>query len=177
MKRTIAAVLLIAVFAPPIHAQIYRWVDGKGVVSYTDNPASIPEPFRKRAVRVDEPPPPFEEIVIDQKKEGDREGEAIRPKKEGKETKSLLDGKDEAALKRDVSRAAAEVADIESQLAGIDERISQKEKLSRGEFVTLQNSRKVLEIRLRKAREKQSEVTEAARRAGVTLEGGSGGGN
>lgn len=48
MKRTIA-ILCFLVFLTSAHAEIYKWVDGKGVVWFTDDPATIPEKYRDSA--------------------------------------------------------------------------------------------------------------------------------
>ena len=37
--------------AAPRKSQLYRWVDGEGVVHLTDNLENVPEPYRKPATR------------------------------------------------------------------------------------------------------------------------------
>lgn len=164
MKRILCALPILAlVFASsPLHAEIYRWIDGRGVVSYTDNPTSIPEQFRRKAVRMDDVPPPVEEVIVEPKQEkGSKEkGQARDGKGAGDAGPGRADARDDSDRQRDLSRAQAQLADLQSQLDAIDERLSRRDDLSRDEYRTLQNTRKVLEIRVRKAREEVETLRE-----------------
>jgi hypothetical protein len=52
----LAAVLLALPFAPAARADIYRWVDGGGVLHFTDDLSSIPSEYRGRhSVVIKEP--------------------------------------------------------------------------------------------------------------------------
>ena len=44
--------LLILSFSLPASAEIYKWVDDKGVINFTDNRDAIPAKYRKKAVQV-----------------------------------------------------------------------------------------------------------------------------
>jgi predicted aspartyl protease len=55
LLTTIAAVVMVA---SPATAQMYRWVDERGGVNYTQGIDSIPERHRKNAVRLDYPSAP-----------------------------------------------------------------------------------------------------------------------
>lgn len=44
--------LLILSFSLPASAEIYKWVDDKGVTNFTDNRDAIPAKYRKKAVQV-----------------------------------------------------------------------------------------------------------------------------
>jgi hypothetical protein len=46
---TLVALVLLA--AGPSKAQVYKWVDKKGTVHFTDNPDDLPEPQRSEALR------------------------------------------------------------------------------------------------------------------------------
>ncbi len=49
------AVLLLSVWASPAHPQtveMYRWIDGQGIVHFTNAMDEIPEPFRSRATLI-----------------------------------------------------------------------------------------------------------------------------
>ncbi|GAB4304215.1 MAG: hypothetical protein Fur0034_20950 [Desulfuromonadia bacterium] len=175
MKRFALSSFICLLITTPLQAEIYKWIDGRGVTSYTDNPASIPEKYRKRAIRIDEPPPPVEEVVVEPK--GEKGGESADQKKGVDDRKKLYEGKDEAAWNRELSHAAAELSQVENQIADVDDRLAQREKLTRNEYLTLQNTRKLLDIRYKKARQKHEALLDEARRAGVPLNQSSGGGN
>ncbi len=49
MKFVIICILLLALSILPGYAQMYKWVDDKGTVHFTDDPAAIPEKYREDA--------------------------------------------------------------------------------------------------------------------------------
>jgi len=46
---SVIAVLVLAVFAPSSYGEMYKWVDEKGTVHFTDDLSSIPEKYREGA--------------------------------------------------------------------------------------------------------------------------------
>ena len=61
MKSTLFfVVLLLQLYATPVQAAYYQWVDEAGVTHFTDDPDSIPSRYQKRAKKLalpDEPAP------------------------------------------------------------------------------------------------------------------------
>lgn len=51
MKRTMILPLLILCSAVAADAGTYKWIDGQGVVNFTDDPALIPPQYRSKAVK------------------------------------------------------------------------------------------------------------------------------
>ena len=58
MKRTIILSLLMLCSAAVADAEIYKWTDDKGVVSYTDDFTKIPPKYRRKAQKVEGIPIP-----------------------------------------------------------------------------------------------------------------------
>lgn len=56
MKRTIILTLLVLCSAAMADAETYKWTDGQGVVSFTDNPALIPHRYRSKALKMKDKP-------------------------------------------------------------------------------------------------------------------------
>ena len=48
MKRTIFFILILIISVPPVYGEMYKWVDEKGTVHFTDDISSIPEQHRER---------------------------------------------------------------------------------------------------------------------------------
>ena len=50
MKRIMILLLLILCSVAAVDAETYKWIDSKGVVSFTDDPAMIPSRYRNKAL-------------------------------------------------------------------------------------------------------------------------------
>ena len=49
MRLILLCIMLLVVSIPSGHAEMYKWVDEKGTVHFTDDPSSIPEKYREDA--------------------------------------------------------------------------------------------------------------------------------
>jgi len=58
MNRTIILLLLVLCSAAVADAEIYKWTNAQGVVSYTDDLAQIPSRYRRKALKVEGLPIP-----------------------------------------------------------------------------------------------------------------------
>jgi len=174
MKRT-AWLVLVCILSVPLlaSAEIYRWVNDRGVVSFTDNLGNIPEKFRAKAILIDVPVPPVQEVVMEQggskakpvtDEKGDRKESGDEQKK-----KKLFGGKDEATWKKEADRVNFEVSDTEKQIAEMRDRLGDTSMMSRTEYLSLQNSIKLLEQRLDGQKSKRDSFIDTARKAGAPL--------
>jgi len=73
MKRILVTILFIFFISEISFAEVYKWVDEKGVVYFTDDITQIPEKYRSRAKKIGLP---------EEKGETKVEGELIPKKKE-----------------------------------------------------------------------------------------------
>jgi len=55
MKKILFISLLVLFNAEFVLAEIYKWVDEKGAVHFTDDPVQVPEKYRSGAERIDVP--------------------------------------------------------------------------------------------------------------------------
>jgi hypothetical protein len=173
MRITILSLLLFAVPAL-CSAEIYRWTDDNGQVGYADDLGKVPKKFRDKAVTSEKQEQAVEVIEKSEPEMGkmkgaDNKGEASDEKMTGK-TKSLFAGKSGETWKQDFARQKQEVKSLEEQLAGIKERMSEGDKLSRGEYLSLQNTVRDLEVRIAKTQKKLEALTESADRAELPAE-------
>ena len=174
MKRT-ALIVLVCVLAVPLvaSAEIYRWVNERGVVSFTDSLGNIPEKFRAKAQLIDAPVPPVQEVVMESggskaKPDADDKGDRKEAGDDQKK-KKLFGGKDEATWKKEADRVNFEVSDTEKQIAEMRDRLGDTSKMSRTEYLSLQNSIKLLEQRLDGQKAKRDSFLDTARKAGAPL--------
>lgn len=175
--RHMAIALVLLAMPALCCAEIYQWVDDKGEVGYADDLGNVPARYRKKATVVGSQEPAVE---IVEKNEGEKEprkgGEARQgqsaageEKPKAKE-KPLYDGKEGESWKRDFARQKGEIKSLEENAAGIRSRMANPGKMSRGEYLTLQNTLRDLEVRIKTAEKKLDDLTAAADRAEVPAE-------
>lgn len=152
-----------------VSAEVYRWTNERGVVSFTDNRGNIPERFRSKAVLIDEQVPAVQEVIVDSGAKDKPGAEEKGDKKDAADKKKLFGGKDEATWKKEAERMNFEVTDTEKQIAEMRDRLSDPSKLSRTEYLSLQNTVKLLEQRLATKKSQQENFLDAARKAGAPL--------
>jgi hypothetical protein len=153
-------------------AEIYKWVNEKGIVGYADDLGKIPEKYRERAVatdKIEQAVEIVEKVEPDKSpRKNDAAGQEQKPTTDAQGTpkaKQLFDGKDGATWKRDFARQKHEVSSLEEQAEGIKSRMADPEKLSRGEYLALQNTLRDLDVRVSVARKKLEALEEAANSA------------
>lgn len=156
-------------------AEIYKWVDDRGQTGFSDDLTRVPKKYRDKAIISDKQEPAVEIIEkgsIDKgvKKGADGKGEQSPAADEKVKEKPIFGGKTGDAWKQDLGRAKHEVRSLEEQAVGIKERMNDNSKKSRGEYLSLQNTARDLEVRIGKAQKKLDALTEAADQAGVPAE-------
>lgn len=175
MRLFIVTLLLLA--TPAIcSAQIYKWVDEKGQVGYSDDLGKVPKKYRDSAVVSEKQEQSVEIIEKSGNDKGARKGaegkgDQTAGDDRGKEkAKPTFDGKSGDAWKQDLARQKHEVKSLEEQAVGIKERMADGSKVSRNEFLSLQNTLRDLDVRIGKAKKKLETMNEAADAAGVPAE-------
>lgn len=172
MRHFWVTLLLLAV--PTLcSAEIYRWVDEKGRVGYSDDLGRVPKKYRNNAVVTERQEQAVETIESSEPEKSPAKGVEVKGASEIKERdkdKPVFDGKPGDAWKQDFARLKHEVKSLEDQAAGIKERMADASKISRGEYVILQNTQRDLDFRMEKARQKLDALNDAAEKAGVPAE-------
>ena len=178
MKRMVLVLALLALPAVCV-AEIYQWVDDRGQIGFAEDLGKVPAKYRKKATLLNGQEPAVE--IIDKteaekapRKGGDARSDQAasgeeRAKAKTKE-KPLYDGKDGETWRRDFSRQKYEVKALEEQSAANKSRIANPGKMSRGEFLSLQNTQRDLEYRISLAQKKLDALSDAADRADVPAE-------
>lgn len=172
--KNFTVLLTLILFAVPVTAATYKWVDDKGTVNFTEDYGKIPKKYRKKAKVVGEEgsaPPATIEIKEEPKaKQKTTDGETPKvedsKEKQGKK-KVLYDGKDGDVWKTDLGKLRADLKAAEDQLVETRGRMNDTSKMSRTEYLSLYNSIKDMENRVLVLRKKLDTLNEAAAKAGV----------
>jgi hypothetical protein len=178
--RTLCVVFLL-LFTVPAFAETYKWVDDKGTVNFTENLGSVPKKYRKNVKIIDGNEAAVPQVTdIDESSKGKakakadvnnetKDGDGATAGKE-RNKKTVYAGKDETVWKAEFRKLNADIRASEEQLDEINARLSDPSKLSRSEFVSLQNTVKNIDYRLKELRKKLDTLDEAATKAGVPAE-------
>jgi len=166
------ALILLVVCLLPINcfAATYKWVDGKGTVGFSDDLGNIPKPYRAKALLVEENQQSVE--VIESQAQGKvpakdkNENQPLSKNVQAKE-KALYGGKDEDAWRKEFSLLKNDIKGTAEFVLEKKARLTDTAKMSRGEYISLQNSIKDAEIRLDGLRKKLDVLESAAEKANV----------
>lgn len=176
MRHFLLILVLLAVPAFSF-AEVYKWVDGKGHTGYSDDLGKVPEKYRNNALVVENGAQAVEIIEnAEPVNEGKKEKEVkkdqekdVKGQTKDKE-KRTYDGKAGETWKQDFARQRHEIKSLDEQATGLKERMADGNKISRGEYLALQNTLRDLEVRIGKAKRKLDTLNETADKADVPQE-------
>lgn len=171
-NHTVKLLLLLFLLLPslPVYAEIYRWVDNRGTVHYTDNLGNVPAKYRYKATLVDEGAggqPEIKEVIEEPKEKQAPAAKEGAAKETTQSKKKVYGDKDEDAWRREFTRARSELQRTQELLDERRKRMGETDKLSRSQYLALQYDVTNLEKRLETLRGKLSELEAAANKAGV----------
>ena len=169
MKTGIIVALLV-LFAIPVEALTYKWVDKEGT-HFTDDLGNVPQKYRKKATIVgaeEDVTAPEEELneagKPAAKTKGNEQSQA-QPIAGKQELKKTYGGKSAATWKSDFVQVNADIKASEDQLSELKDRMQDTSKMSRGEYVSIQMQINSEEYRLQRLKEKRDALTEEANKA------------
>ena len=177
MPRFVFAVMIL-VLAASAQADIYKWVDQRGTVNYTEDPGKVPPKYRKKVTVISGGGAPAAEVTetfVEQGREqrkpevGNRDAGNL-PAARQEKRKAVYGGKDEDAWKNEFRMLRSEIKTKEAELAARRSRMANPGAMSRGEFLGIQLEAKRLEEMLAGLNGRMDALEERAQRAGVPLE-------
>jgi hypothetical protein len=150
MKIQIVIVLIASlVAASPAAAEVYRWVDDRGVIGYTEDFGRIPEKYRKNATVVGEDQgseiQPVQEPLPGVRPSTSGAGGKAQQKPEQVKKEISYGGKDPSFWRGEFSRLKGELRGIRDQRSAVGARLADTSRMSRDEYKTLEATRKLLE--------------------------------
>lgn len=179
MKR-IMLVLVLLTLPAVCSAQIYQWVDEHGQVGFADDLGNVPAKYRQKATQIDKQEEAVEINENVEPEKGSRKGDEVKKApaavdgktkaKEEEKVKKMYAGKDGAIWKRDFAQLKFELKQLGDQAAGYRERMANPGKMSRGEYLLLQNTLRDLEYKISAAEKKLQTLNDAADSAEVPAE-------
>lgn len=127
MKRIILFVLSSLMLSMPAYADVYRWVDENGVENFTDSEWNVPAKYRQKAtvIREKKVAPPAEVPSMSPGKALSEPGKGQDELMEDVSPKGPMDneGHDEAWWRARVDTLKKKKAELEKELAGIEEKL------------------------------------------------------
>ena len=163
MKKLLVVLLLL--YPLSAIAVTYEWTDESGTVNFTEDLGNVPKKYRKRAkvLGADESGAPK---IIES-----GEPEKGAPKELGSQKeKKALEAKKEEALRNEYGIAKENLMATEQDIADLRARLGDTSRMSRSEYLTLQNTLKQDEFRAQEQRKKLEQLRVKAEKAGVKLE-------
>ena len=163
MKRLLAVLLLV--YPLSALAQTYEWTDERGTVNFAEDLGKVPKKYRKKVKVVggeESGAPQTSEVV-----------EPLKPKQkvdESSKVKKLYGGKDDSAWRKEFAAAQGDLQRNESELAELQGRLGDTSKMSRSEYLALQNTLNHAKNRQQLLQKKLDLLRESADRLGVPAE-------
>ena len=172
MKTSIIFVLLV-MFAIPVEALTYKWVDNVGT-HYTDDLGNVPQNYRKKVKIVGEEedvtsPEPGGKAGAKPEQKDKAKGEATE-QTNAPEKKKTYGGKSGETWKKDFAQVNDDIKANEDQLSELKDRMKDTSKMSRGEYLSVQAGINRVEARLQRLKGKRDSMTEEANKALVPAE-------
>ncbi|UFS69673.1 DUF4124 domain-containing protein [Geomonas sp. RF6] len=162
MKKWLVAAILL--YALPLIAQTYEWTDERGTVNFTEDLGKVPPKYRKKAKLIGEEsgaPQVTEETEPAKGKGAEGKGKGSEARAE----KKVYGGKDEKVWREEFGRANADLKAAEKDEAELRARISDTSRMSRTEYLTIQNSLKHAEFRVQDLKKKLDQLNARADKA------------
>jgi len=167
MKTSIIIAFLV-LFAIPVEALTYKWVDNEGT-HYTDDLGNIPQKYRKKAsiAGAEEDATTPEDAAKPAAKTNGNEQPQTQSSAGKQEQKKTYGGKSAAIWKRDFSQLNADIRAAEDQLSDLKDRMQDTSNMSRTEYLNIQMGINSEEIRLKRLKGKHEALTEEANKANL----------
>lgn len=159
-------VLLLLLYPVSALAVTYEWTDQTGTVNFTEDLGKVPKKYRKRVkvLGADESGAP-QVIESSEPDKGKAKDAGALKEKQG------LSPKDEAAIRKEYSAAKANLQATQQEVSDLRARLADTSKMSRSEYLALQNTLKQSEFRLKNEAKKLELLRQEADKAGVSVEG------
>lgn len=176
MARYVSTMIVLALaFAVTAHADIYKWVDARGTVNYTQDYGKVPQKYRKKVIVISEGEAPTAEVSETVVEPGDKgtQPEAVRkdavsaPAVKPEQKKAVYGGKDADAWRAEFTALRTAIKTNEAELADRKARLANPRNMNRGMYLSVQADARRFEEKLAEQNGRLSALEENARRAGV----------
>ena len=161
MKKLL--VMLLLLYPLSATAVTYEWTDEAGTVNFTEDFGNVPKKYRKKVkvLGAEESGAPLIIESAEPAKGKTRDGGTPQDKKGGKE---------EAALRKEYTSAKINLQATEQDIVELRSRLGDTSKMSRSEYLAIQNTLKQMEFRAQEQKKKVNELLDNAAKAGIALD-------
>lgn len=172
-------VFVSLLLAAPSFADIYRWVDDRGTVNFTEDYGKVPARYRKKVKVIREgvvAPEVIETTTGESKGEESTapaaagNGAAAAKQGAAEKKKELYGGKDADTWRAEFEKLHADIKFYEDQVTDNQAKLDHPDNLSRAEYLGIQLGMKRLNEKVAALKDKLAALVESARRAGVPSE-------
>ncbi len=175
MWKWLSLTLVLVVMPVWVFAETFTWVDSQGTMHFSDDLSSVPKQYRKKVRRLqDEDVTPEAEPAPagDGAPATSPAASATAPapaKKEPQQGKkeALYGGKTADAWRQDIVYARTELTSARNQLADTKARLNDTSKMSRSEYLGINQQIKSFEASIKGMEERCQALLSSAGRAGV----------
>ena len=168
MKKLL--VLLLLMYPLSASAETYEWVDQSGTVNFTEDLGKVPKKYRKKVKVIGGDDSGAPQIIEGSEPVKGTPKDAAAQKEGGKDKKTATASKEETALRADYDAAKAALQSTEQELANLRASLADTSKMSRNEYLTIQNTVKQQENRLKDQQKKLDQLRDKADKTGVNLD-------
>lgn len=179
MARYISIMVVLALaFAVTAHADIYKWVDARGTVNYTQDFGKVPQKYRKKVIVISEGEAPTAEVSETVVEPGDkgtqpetvRKDAGIAPAVKPEQKKAVYGGKDADAWRAEFTALRTAIKTNEAELADRKARMANPRNMNRGMYLSVQADARRFEEKLAEQNGQLRALEDSAQRAGVPQE-------
>jgi hypothetical protein len=162
MKKLLVVLLLL--YPLSASAVTYEWTDHAGTVNFTEDLGKVPKKYRKKVkvLGADESGTPA--IIENSEPAKEKAKELLTPKEQ-----KPLHPKAEATFRNDYLNTRANLQATEQETTILRARLADTSKLSRSEYLSLQNSLKQNEYRIEELKRQLELIRGKADKAGISL--------
>lgn len=155
--------LLLLLYPLTAAAETYQWIDERGTANFAEDLGKVPKKYRKKAKRLG-----AEEETAPAATGSAADPQTARPKGEPARAENRpIGGKDEAGWRREFLQANSNLQSAETELSTLRGRLGDTSKMSRAEYLAIQNSIKHAEVRVQEQQKRLDQLREKADSLGV----------
>lgn len=179
MSKAIMLLVVFVLTAGISAAEMYKWVDDKGTINFTEDYSKIPKKYRKKVkIKRDSGDVASEAVTAsgdELKKEragngSDATTESSATVKKDEKKKNVYGGRNEDEWKADFRKLNENINSAQAQIDERRARLNNPDNLSRGRYRGIEMEIKDLEEKKAQLQGKLSELDESAAKAGVPYE-------
>jgi hypothetical protein len=170
--KTCICLGFILLFALPLHAETYSWVDDSGTYNFTEDYSRVPKKYRKKVKRRDDLPQDVKPQVSQNPENMPRQSAKSEPKSAASSDgeKELYGGKSRAVWRKELDAREAELISIEQHMEQLRKQVTDPKGIYRDQFEVLKKDYDDSRATYDQKYKSYTDLIEAVRKAGITVE-------